>query len=134
MAPFGSRVVASQGYSSDGRLPTASTRAQVLVTQSKSDSLVVPLPAARAGCPSWCATRHGVHVGEEDWLHLSEPLPVAEGVSAWLCLSIDPLTSAQDGPYMVIGSREYTLPQAQALGASLLAMASQGADVVTRQS
>lgn len=87
-----------------------------------------PFSAARAGCPSWCATGHGVHVGEEDWLHLSEPLPVAEGVSARLCLSIDPLTSVQDGPYIVIGGQEYTLPQAQALGASLLAMASQGAD------
>ncbi len=84
---------------------------------------------SRAGCPSWCATGHGVQVGEEDWLHLSEPLPVAEGVSARLCLSIDPLTSVQDGPYIVIGSQEYTLPQAQALGASLLAMASRGADL-----
>ncbi len=70
-----------------------------------------------------------MHVGEEDWLHLSEPLPVADGVSARLCLSIDPLTSVQDGPYIVIGSQEYTLPQAQALGASLLAMASRGADL-----
>ena len=96
----------------------------------KSGSLVDPqVSMARAGCPSWCATGHGVHIGEEDWLHLSEPLPIAEGVSARLCLSIDPLTSLQDGPYIMIGSQEYTLPQAQALGASLLAMASQGADL-----
>jgi hypothetical protein len=86
------------------------------------------LSNARAGCPSWCAHGHGVHRGEEDWLHLSEPLPIAEGVSARLCLSIDPSTRAQDGPYMVIGTHEYTLAQAEALGASLLAMAKQAAD------
>jgi hypothetical protein len=99
------------------------------VTDVRNGSLVGPqLSNARAGCPSWCAHGHGVHRGEEDWLHLSEPLPIAEGVSARLCLSIDPLTRAEDGPYMVIGTYEYSLPQAQALGASLLAMVNQGAD------
>lgn len=99
------------------------------VTEEKSELVGPQLSLARASCPSWCANGHGVHRGEEDWLHLSEPLPIAEGVSARLCLSIDPLTRAQDGPYIVIGAQEYTLPQAQALGASLLAMANQGADL-----
>lgn len=83
-----------------------------------------PLTAARAACPPWCATGHGVNLDEEDWVHVSEPLPVTEGVSAQLCMSIDPVTSAQDGPYVVIGSSEYTLAEAQALAASLMTMAS----------
>ena len=99
------------------------------VTEEMSELVGPQLSLARASCPSWCANGHGVHRGEEDWLHLSEPLPIAEGVSARLCLSIDPLTRDRDGPYIVIGSQEYTVPQAQALGASLLAMASQGADL-----
>lgn len=101
------------------------------MTEEKTELVRPHLSLARASCPSWCANGHGVHRGEEDWLHLSEPLPIAEGVSARLCLSIDPLTRDRDGPYLVIGSQEYTMPQAQALGASLLAMASQGADVST---
>lgn len=98
------------------------------MTEEKSELVEPQLSLARASCPSWCANKHGVHRGEEDWLHLSEPLPIADGVSARLCLSIDPVTRAQDGPYIVVGTQEYTLPQAQALGASLLAMANQGAD------
>ncbi len=84
------------------------------------------LAPARAACPSWCATGHGVHLGEEDWVHLSEPQPLTEGVSAQLCMSIDPESGAADGPYVVIGSTEYTLADAQALAASLMTMASAG--------
>ena len=86
----------------------------------------VPPNLARASCPPWCATGHGIHLGEDDWVHLSEPLPLTDGVSAQLCMSIDPATSAQDGPYVVIGSTEYTPAQAQALAASLMTLASTG--------
>lgn len=84
--------------------------------------------AARASCPTWCVTGHGVHLGEEDWVHLSEPLSLADGVSAQLCMSIDPLTDTHDGPYVVIGTTEYNLAEAQALGASLMTLATVGAD------
>jgi len=84
------------------------------------------LTPPRAACPPWCATGHGVHLGEEDWIHLSEPLTLTDGVSAQLCMSIDLATSAEDGPYVVIGSTEYTLLEAQALATSLLTMASTG--------
>ena len=76
--------------------------------------------AAAARCPSWCVTRHGVHRGEEDWLHLGEPIPVAEGIQARRCMSVDPETGLQDGPYVLIGSIELTLPAAAALGAALV--------------
>ena len=90
---------------------------------AETDAVLGP---ARTACPPWCATGHGVHLGEEDWVHLGEPLRLTEGVSAQLCMSIDPITSAADGPYVVIGSSEYTLSEAQALAASLLTMASTG--------
>lgn len=80
----------------------------------------------RAACPPWCATGHGVHLGEDDWVHLGEPVPLTEGVSAQLCMTIDPSATIEDGPYVVVGSSEYTLPEAQALGASLMAMAATG--------
>ncbi len=83
-------------------------------------------PQSRSWCPAWCAAEHGYQRGEEDWVHLSEPLPLTEGVSAQLCMSIDPESGAADGPYVVVGSTEYTLAEAQALAASLMTMASAG--------
>ena len=77
----------------------------------------------RAACPPWCATGHGVHLGEEDWIHLGEPVPLTDGVSARLCMTIDPSATVEDGPYVVVGTSEYSLVEAQALGASLMAMA-----------
>ncbi|GAA1429233.1 hypothetical protein GCM10009616_10850 [Microlunatus lacustris] len=84
--------------------------------------------AAALGCPPWCVTGHGVHLGEEDWLHCSEPLPLTDGVAAQLCLSIDPTTRTEDGPYLVVGSTEYSLEDAQALALRLLTLASTGSD------
>ena len=78
-------------------------------------------------CPSWCAVGHGATLGEEDWLHIGEPLPLAADLLARLCMSIDPDTGAVDGPYVLIGASEYSLAEATALGASLMAMASRGA-------
>jgi len=81
----------------------------------------------RAACPAWCATGHGVHLGEEDWVHLSEPVTLTDGVSAQLCMTIDPSATIEDGPYVVIGTSEYSLLEANALGASLMALAATGA-------
>lgn len=75
------------------------------------------------GCPRWCVTGHGVQSGEEDWVHLSEPLAVADDVRAQLCMSVDPETGALDGPYFLIASSEYTLEAARDLGAALIAVA-----------
>jgi hypothetical protein len=66
-------------------------------------------------------------LGEEDWLHLGEPLRVADGLVARLCMSIDPDTGSVDGPYVLIGGTEYTLSQAQQLAASLTGLAGMGA-------
>lgn len=77
-------------------------------------------------CPPWCAVRHGIHVGEEDRVHVSRPLPLSDGIVAQLCVSLDQEGNTQDGPYVLVGSDEYTLDEAKALGAALIAMADLG--------
>lgn|GEM_PF-5181396 len=87
--------------------------------------------ARRSGCIEWCVSEHGSTAGEEDWVHESEPCSVAAGVTARLCMSIDPVIGAQDGPYVVIDvavdAPEYTLPEAEAFAASMIALARRGA-------
>jgi hypothetical protein len=78
------------------------------------------------GCPSWCTSDHGTQAGEEDWIHLGAPLHIAEGVTARLCMSCDPVTGAQDGPLVLIGDREYSADEAAALGISLTDLAAEG--------
>lgn len=77
-------------------------------------------------CPHWCVSGHGVQHGEEDWLHLGEPLTVVRGIRARLCMSVDPRTGAVDGPYVLVGATEYTLVEAEALGAALVELAGAG--------
>jgi hypothetical protein len=82
-------------------------------------------------CPPWCVTPHGELSGEDDRVHVGAPLLIADGVMARPCMSFDPGTGTTDGPYVVIGSTEYTLAEAEVLGAALIAMA--GAGSVTRR-
>lgn len=74
-------------------------------------------------CPRWCVTHHGMHLGEEDWIHTGEPVVVADGTVARLCMSIDPVTGAEDGPYVLIGDSELTLAETAELGGLLVALA-----------
>ena len=76
-------------------------------------------PVSANVCPRWCVTEHGVHLGEEDWIHTSAPVPVADGLVARLCLSVDPDTGDEDGPYVLIGTTEYTVTEARSLADSL---------------
>lgn len=71
-------------------------------------------------CPRWCFTDHGVHLGEEDWIHTSQPVRLADDRVARMCMSIDPDTGIEDGPYVLIGDTELTVDQAKAVGESLL--------------
>jgi hypothetical protein len=77
-------------------------------------------------CPEWCVTRHSPDLGEENWLHLGEAVVLDDGIVARLCESIDPESGAQDGPYVLIGTTEYTLREAEHLGASIVALALAG--------
>ena len=74
-------------------------------------------------CPSWCVARHGVHLGEEDWVHTGAPLPIGDDVVAHACMSVDPGTGEVDGPYVIIGRSQYSPAEAEALGAALIALA-----------
>lgn len=69
-----------------------------------------------------------MRLGEDDWVHTGEPIELADGLLARLCLSVDPQTGAEDGPYVLVGWTEYTLDEAAALGAALVAMAGAGRD------
>ena len=92
--------------------------------ESSAPAVVVGRPT----CPPWCVTRHGVHTGEEDWVHHGEPVPLDDTTSAQLCMSIDPRTGAEDGPYVLIGGREYALPEVRRLSARLAALAGDAGD------
>jgi hypothetical protein len=86
------------------------------------------LSAPRETCPPWCIVAHGLYVGEDDFVHMGEPVALFDGLLARLCLSVDPQTGANDGPYVLVGWSEYTLDEAAALGAALVAMARAGSD------
>ncbi|MFC0678393.1 DUF6907 domain-containing protein [Lysobacter korlensis] len=91
-----------------------------------NDTDAVPTSRVAPACPRWCAAPHGAFAGEEDWIHESEPLVLTEGVSARLRMSVDPASRVEDGPYLFIGSSEYTLHAAGALATSLAALAAEG--------
>jgi hypothetical protein len=75
-------------------------------------------------CPRWCVTEHGVQLGEEDWIHTSQPVKVADGLEARMCLSTDPDTGIEDGPHVLIGSSELTPDEARTIGELLILLAS----------
>lgn len=58
--------------------------------------------------PAWCVLRHGKYTGEEDQVHLSDSTFV-RNTMVRLCMTVNPVTGAQDGPYVLLGTDEYTL-------------------------
>jgi len=90
-----------------------------------SEEVAARSPGAPSfSCPAWCVSSHGQHGGEEDWIHLGQPLAIADGIDATLCMSVDPETGVQDGPYVLIGSTELSLDAAAALGSALIRLTS----------
>jgi hypothetical protein len=75
-------------------------------------------------CPSWCVAPHGLHQGEEDWVHTSEPMVLADRVLARICMSVDPDGQNPDGPIVLIGTTEMTPAEANDVGLALQALAS----------
>jgi hypothetical protein len=80
--------------------------------------------AEALACPPWCVVAHDPYRGEDDWLHQSEPIFLADGVAARACMSIDPDTGERDGPYVILGDEQLTPVEAQQLGVELTALAS----------
>ena len=107
----------------------AAGRGEDLVSRTPSRSFAGAAPTAARRCPPWCVTQHGVHLGEENWIHASEPLPVADGVRAQIVMSVDPDTGTTDGPSILIGAQEYTLTEARLLGNALIAAADSAAQI-----
>jgi hypothetical protein len=87
---------------------------------------------SRFDCPRWCVTHHDLVRGEDDWVHESAPLHLEDGVGARLCMSLDPSSGEMDGPYVLVGSRELTVDQAESLGVSFLDLAATAAASIRR--
>jgi|1186.fasta_scaffold23336_2 hypothetical protein len=76
-------------------------------------------------CPGWCVLRHGAHAGEEDHLHVGGALLVRHELLR-LVATIDPATGAKEGPFVLMGSRELTLHEAEALIGALTQLVDEG--------
>ena len=89
---------------------------------------VVPPQRRPATCPSWCTLDHGRHPGEDDTVHVSGALMVRRTVLR-LCMSTDPSTGEQEGPYVLLGGEEYALHEADALIDALTELVDRAADL-----
>ena len=85
-----------------------------------------------ATCPGWCRLRHGVHAGEEEHLHVGGALLVRHDVLR-LVATIDPETGAKDGPFVLLGTQELTLFEADALIDALTQLVDEGRSSVASQ-
>jgi hypothetical protein len=65
---------------------------------------------------------HGIHLGEEDQVHISRQLCVRTMLMR-LCATIDPDTAEMDGPYVLMGTQEFDLGEVDALIAALTQLA-----------
>ena len=92
---------------------------------------VAPSPGRPATCPPWCALSHGRHKGEDDTVHVSGALMVRRTVLR-LCMTHDPSTGEQEGPYVLVGGEEYSLHEADALIDALTQVVDRGAEVTPR--
>jgi len=87
-----------------------------------------PMPRPRTqSCPAWCVVRHSAAAApdEEDVVHIGGALLVGRTVLR-LCTTIDPDEGTQDGPYVLVGSAEFTLHEAESLLASLTQLVDEG--------
>lgn len=75
-------------------------------------------------CPPWCTLGHGVHLGEEDLVHISRQLCVRNTLVR-VCTTVDPDTGEQDGPYVLVGAQEFSLEEVDALVEALTSLADQ---------
>lgn len=88
-------------------------------------------PGRPASCPAWCALRHGQNAGEDGTLHVSGALLVRRTVLR-LCMTHDPATGIQDGPWVLLGTQEYALHEAEALIDALTQLVDEGNGVSHR--
>ena len=65
-------------------------------------------------CPDWCVIRHGVARGAEAQVHVGGALLVRRTVLR-LCTTVDGSAGTEGGPFVLLGSSEFTLHEAEAL-------------------
>lgn len=92
---------------------------------------VVPPPRSPETCPSWCAISHARQRDEDDHVHVSGALMVRRTVLR-LCMTHDPSTGRQEGPFVLVGSEEYSLHEADALIDALTQLVDRCAEVSPR--
>jgi hypothetical protein len=76
--------------------------------------------------------RHGTHTGEEDQVHVGSALLVRHDVLR-LVATIDPDTGATEGPFVLMGSEELALYEAEALIGALTQLVDEGRTSVATQ-
>ncbi|WP_299444949.1 DUF6907 domain-containing protein [uncultured Phycicoccus sp.] len=87
--------------------------------------------AAGDPCPAWCRITHGTLQGEEDRLHLGVTVYVRE-TPVRLCMTAAHGSTPSDGPYVIVGEREFTLDEADALSAVVARLVEAGSAVSPR--
>ena len=80
-------------------------------------------------CPEWCHVRHGDLEGEDDRVHQSSELMVRHTLLR-LCATVEAGSGVVDGPYVLLGTEEYTLHEAEALIGALTQLVDQAAAVI----
>ena len=75
-------------------------------------------------CPPWCELCHGIHLGEDDHVHIGSQLCVRNTLVR-LCATVDPVTGHQDGPYLLMGTQELTLSEVDDLVGILVRLSDQ---------
>ena len=80
-------------------------------------------------CPEWCLLSHSKYRGEENLVHVGEPVALSGAILARLCMSMTPDGEVDDEPYVLVGTDELTLEEVRALGERLIEMAAQGAEI-----
>ena len=83
--------------------------------------------APEAGpCPAWCVVRHDRSgLDDQGHLHIGGALLVRR-TELRLCATIDPLAGTAEGPYVLVGSEEFTLHEAEVLLSALTQLVDQG--------
>lgn len=83
---------------------------------------MAPSPSNSMPCPPWCTVHHGARPGVDDGVHLSGALMVQRTL---LRLASDTDPGRPQGPFVLVGTVQLTLHEAEALIASLTQLVDQ---------
>ena len=81
--------------------------------------------------PAWCVLQHGDYTDDEDQVHVSDST-VVRHTMVRLCMTADPVTGMQDGPYILLGSDEYSIEDTALLIQALTSLLDVGRATIPR--